>query len=313
MPQRTNLFQEVVEIVHRHLAPGALVEQSAMLVCRKTGTTREVDVVVRGNQAGHEVIVSVEAVGRARKADRPWVDSMVAKHADLPTDKLVLVSEKGFTKDARAAALASNAVPIAPEDLTGKSAPGLPALRPVVANLSNIDYGLAFSEPAPDSGWPKEPRVRTDKGVDVGSLMEVAKALYRQRISLILDELNVKDVSSDQVRRVHVRLDPDESGQLTMDVGGQRRPLFLENEDGAVYGIEWITLTGDLALSVSAQIPLKASRYDEISATVGYGEGQVAGRDALLVLTEQDAGEATLTLRIRPLPGYGPDSTSTND
>ena len=91
-----------------------------MLPSRSTGAPREVDVVIRSNQSGYEVVVSVEAIARSRKANREWVDQMVGKHADLPTSKLALVSEKGFTKDARAAALANHAVPLAPEDLAGK-------------------------------------------------------------------------------------------------------------------------------------------------------------------------------------------------
>jgi hypothetical protein len=117
VPKRTNLFQEVVEILHRHMAGDATVEASAMLPSQSTGAPGEVDVVIRAKQAGHDVIVSVEAMARSRKADRTWVDSMVGKHADLPTSKLVLVSQRGFTEDARAAALARNAVPLAPEDL----------------------------------------------------------------------------------------------------------------------------------------------------------------------------------------------------
>jgi predicted Mrr-cat superfamily restriction endonuclease len=116
VPKRTNLFQEVVEIIHRHMADDAVFESPAFLPSERTGADREVDVVIRANQAGHEVIVSVEAMARSRKADRQWVDGMVGKHSDLPTSKLVLVSEKGFTKDARAAAVTSHAVPLAPED-----------------------------------------------------------------------------------------------------------------------------------------------------------------------------------------------------
>jgi hypothetical protein len=70
VPKRTNLFQEVVEIIHRHMADGATVEASAYLPSQRTGSDREVDVVIRGEQAGHEVIVSVEAMARSRKADR---------------------------------------------------------------------------------------------------------------------------------------------------------------------------------------------------------------------------------------------------
>ena len=66
---------------------------------------------------------------------------MVGKHSDLPTSKLVLVSQRGFTKDAREAALASNAVPFAPEDLSGDDperdvVEAVPALWPKVVTFS---------------------------------------------------------------------------------------------------------------------------------------------------------------------------------
>jgi hypothetical protein len=68
VPKRSNLFQEVVEILHRHMAGNATVEASAMLPSQSTGALREVDVVIRAKQAGHDVIVSVEAMARSRKA-----------------------------------------------------------------------------------------------------------------------------------------------------------------------------------------------------------------------------------------------------
>lgn len=68
-----------------------------MLEQRTTGVLREVDVVVRSDIAGHEVIVGIEARASARKADLLWVETLLGKHEDLPTSKLVLVSESGFT------------------------------------------------------------------------------------------------------------------------------------------------------------------------------------------------------------------------
>jgi hypothetical protein len=157
VPPRTNLFQEVVEIIHRHMAEGATVEASAMLPSHSTGRLREVDVAIRGKQAGHEVIVCVEAIARSRKADRGWVDGMVGKHADLPTSKLILVSEKGFTKDARQAAVAKDAVPLAPEDLSsgdpdGAVVRGIPSLWPKVVTFSPESLSVKFAEEAP-LGW----------------------------------------------------------------------------------------------------------------------------------------------------------------
>jgi hypothetical protein len=101
MPPRTNAFQQVVATIHQHMAGDADLQESAMLRNRVTGAEQEVDVVIRSRPAGHEVIVSVEATDRGRKADIEWVQQMLGKHADLPTSKLVLVSGGGFTERAR--------------------------------------------------------------------------------------------------------------------------------------------------------------------------------------------------------------------
>jgi len=119
MPRRTNLFQQVVTIIYRHMVEDATVEESAMLRNRLTGEDREVDVVIRSTSAGHDIAVSVEATSGSRKADASWVERMVGKHANLPTNKLVLVSEGGFTPQARQLAQQENAVALAPEDLSG--------------------------------------------------------------------------------------------------------------------------------------------------------------------------------------------------
>lgn len=52
-------------------------------------------------------------------------------------------------------------------------------------------------------------------------------------------------------------------------------------------------------ISVS-KIRLTHGRLGE-KINFGYGEGKVAGRDALLVLSERDEGGGELTMRIRPL------------
>jgi hypothetical protein len=101
VPKRTNLFQEVIEIIHTHMAGDATVEASAMLCNARTDYEREVDVVVRSSAAGYPIVVSIEAVGRGRKATVEWVEQMLCKHKDLPTNQLVLVSQQGFTEQAR--------------------------------------------------------------------------------------------------------------------------------------------------------------------------------------------------------------------
>lgn len=96
MPRRSNLFHRVITLINASLAGYARVVESAMLRDKITGVEREVDLLITTNAAGYKVSIAIEVVSRARKSDTTWVESMHSKHASLPTDKLILVSEKGF-------------------------------------------------------------------------------------------------------------------------------------------------------------------------------------------------------------------------
>jgi hypothetical protein len=100
LPARTNEFQKIVYLVKYHFNDSAIVEESAMLSDLVTGKKREVDVCIHGDLAGHKVCISLECVEKSRKADVTWVEQMSAKHQRLPTNKLILYSKSGFTKDA---------------------------------------------------------------------------------------------------------------------------------------------------------------------------------------------------------------------
>lgn len=305
VPERTNLFQEVVEILHRHMAGDATVEACAKLPSRSTGALREVDVVVRGRQAGHEVIVSVEAVARSRRADRKWVDEMVGKHADLPTSKLVLVAQKGFTRDARAAALARNAVPLAPEDLPSSDHDrdvlrAVPALWPKVVTFTVEELGVKFAETAPKDGWGDRPPVVFVEDGALGDLMEVTERLYKTNFAALMEQIDVANTTQDAVRRFVFVSEPAEGEEMQLDVDGMPRTLYLLNADGRGYALRRITAVGRGEIRVS-KIPLTQGRLGDWQITFGYGEGRVGDRDALLVLTERDDGGGQLTVRLRPL------------
>jgi hypothetical protein len=308
MPKRTNLFQEVVEIIHRHMAGDAEVEASAMLPSRSTGALREVDVVIRGKQAGHETLVSVEAVSsRSRKANREWVDRMLGKHDDLPTNKLVLVSEKGFTKDARERALAAGAVPLAPEDLEGDNPESavikaLPALWPKVVTLKPEELGVKFADDdAPTTGWEIDPPIVVlDDSRVVGNLWEFVKLAYHENWVDLMQQIGVADVTEDETRSFRLHMEGQGGEDVAINLDDRPHPIYLLNANGRAYSLTWIEAKGTLEIRPS-KIPLKAARLGEVEMNFAFGEGQVAGRDALLVLTEGSGGKATLTLRIRPI------------
>lgn len=68
-----------------------------MLTDKITGEEREVDVLISSNASGYEINIAIEVIARQRRAGTPWVEAMHSKHSSLPTDKLILVSESGFT------------------------------------------------------------------------------------------------------------------------------------------------------------------------------------------------------------------------
>lgn len=269
------------------MAEGAVVEASAMLPSRTTGNLREVDVAIRGEQAGHEVIVCVEASARSRKADRQWVDQMLGKHDDLSTSKLVLVSEKGFTKDAREAALARDAVPLAPEDLSkGDSnravVAGIPSLWPKVVTFSPESLSVDFAEEAPQDGWEKDPPIAaTDDGTLV-NIWEVVRQAYGQHFRELMEQIDLANIKGDEVQEFTLVLEPQEGEVIQVGVDGEPKTIYLVNANGQGYSLRRIVVKGKGEIVVS-EIPLKHGRLGDVDVRFAYGEGKVGKQDALIV------------------------------
>lgn len=102
MPARTNEFQRLVTLLHTAVGQrfSAVVVESKFLVDRVTKKEREVDVVISTSSAGCDFNISVEVVSRSRPMSVTWVESMIAKHQNLATDRLILVSKSGFAASA---------------------------------------------------------------------------------------------------------------------------------------------------------------------------------------------------------------------
>lgn len=285
------------------MAADATVESSAMLSSRDTGALKEVDVVIRSRQAGHDVIVSVEAVAWSRPADRNWVDKQLGRHADLPTSKLVLVSQSGFTKDARAAALARNAVPIAPDDLTGGDPAGrvvaaVKSLWPKVMTFQMQTFSVKFDDDdAPKDGWPAEhPAVYADDSSRLAdTIEEFVKPVYEKNFPGLMEQIGLAGIAEDEERQFILVL-----GNLRPRVNGVERYACLLNDDERLYSLKSITVVGKGTIQVS-EIPLKHGRLGEVRALFSYGEGKVGGRDALIVASTTEGDDlGKLTIRVRP-------------
>jgi hypothetical protein len=101
MPVRSNPFQKLVTLINACIKdPRTRIQESAEFIDKTNGEKREVDIAITGEMGEYSIVISIEVVDTGRKADTTWVEKMNAKHAHLPTHKLILVSHKGFYKPA---------------------------------------------------------------------------------------------------------------------------------------------------------------------------------------------------------------------
>ena len=300
MPKRSNLFQDVVAIIHEHMARGATVEESALLRDKVTGLEREVDVVIRSAVVGQELVVSVEATATARPADAPWVEKMLGKHRDLPTNKLVLVSENGFTKAARQKAESAEAAALAPMDLSEGDPvfvvvnkltsiwPKLVALTPERATLTALrpDGRRVRCDATPDL------QVFRDDGEPVGGLAACLGALIEHNLEKVMDDINLANIAED--RDQHFSLIVGEPWTIQADDHTHVLALKHGSTD-ELHAIQRVEVMGRAVIEVG-KIDLTHQRLGEV--TYAYGESDIGAKHARLVLSEtEEGGQATLQLR----------------
>jgi hypothetical protein len=161
--KRTNTFRRVVTIVQRHMAGDAVeVVESAMVTPIGGGEPREVDALITTTVAGHTVHVGVEASKTKRRATVEWVERMIGKHQDLPTDRLVLYSGSGYTANARRKGEQHNLALIEAENLTDEEAAeqvlgGLKGIWPKFTTINILGAKVAVQSPLIWCGLTRRP------------------------------------------------------------------------------------------------------------------------------------------------------------
>jgi hypothetical protein len=234
MPKRSDLFQDVVAIIHRHMAGEAEVEESAMLVNRLTGDVREVDVVIRSQVAGHPVTVAVEATSGKRRANVGWVERMVGKHQNLPTDRLVLVSEGGFSAKARELAQREGAIALSPKDLEGENPSAqivgrLKSLWPKLLALTPERFRVFIERADGTAGWfraESDHLLFLEDGDPVATLNGFAHRLIQKRFPEIAEQLGMNRIAEDLDAWFSL-----ESEGLHGSNDSGRLPLFVRHEE----------------------------------------------------------------------------------
>jgi hypothetical protein len=301
MPRRTNLFQRAVRVLHENIAGEAVVEESKMLLDTDVGEPSEVDVVITTAVAGQEIIIGVEATAAGRKATRPWVDSMLGKHSSLPTDRLVLVSEAGFSKAARTKAEVNRAIPLAPEDLRGDEAVGivvnkLGAVFIKAFNLHMDEVAIRASVPgSSDSlefeGAPVGTPLFAPNGDLLGTVAETIKGDIDRRFVQIAEEMDLANVTEAETRNITLSVQgPIEAFQNSDSDRVPAGPacVRLDEVDGerAFFGpVQSITVKARLEFEVG-EIPLTHAKMTGLSPGFSFGEGNLGDRSATFVVDE---------------------------
>jgi hypothetical protein len=297
MPRRSNLFQDTIAIVHAHMACEASLEESAMLPQRTTGEPREVDVVLRSKIGSHEVVVSIEARASARKADLPWVESMLGKHAELPTSKLVLVSENGFTGPATRHAEAKGVIAVSPGDLAG----GHPGRR-VIDQLQSLHAEEVTLELQHMVMTARRPNGETTR-VRVPLNMNVYKAdgRYITMLNLLFESeraANFADFHRD-MSSPGGTLEANLHSRWSLPGGEVADEIYARWEQvdpPELQLIEEVVVLADVAVEQIPTIEMTARQLGDIAYS--YGEATIAGEHALVVVTADETG-GRLTMRPR--------------
>ena len=312
VPKRTNLFQQVIAIVHGHLAGDVTVEESAMLVSRSTGKPREVDVVIRSRVAGYEAIVKIEARATGRRADRTWVDGQIGKHADLPPGQLVLVSERGFTPDARVHAEANGVICYAPADLAADDpalgiVKALPALWPKQLSLT-YESGTALVDTPSGNRLrvrpvPPDAVLFDQEGAPIATFLDAFQLLLNEKFQELSHMIGLPDMEEDRDEPFTMGMGDGEN-PLVLVTNAEPRMIHLRYEDAnppELHGVLNLEMTGRAAIHVG-KIPLAHKRLRK-DVAYSYGEGTVGGNNALLVISETRDGTETASLRLRTPDG----------
>ncbi len=185
MPKRTNFFQQLIHYIYSEMVPaGFTVTESVLL------DQREVDILVEGEVAGTKLRIAVECRDRSRKNDIEWIDCLVGKYLDLDVQKVIAVSNSGFSQKARDKAAANRIEIRTPQQALSTDWPA-EFIKIGIGKLTRqtlLDRVHVETEP-PLMEQPKRTDVITDQsGNSLTTLDELLKDAYNRKILNDLQE-----------------------------------------------------------------------------------------------------------------------------
>jgi len=282
MPRRSNAFQRVTALLHAQLSVGATVTESEMIPDARTGELREVDITVRSEVSGYPVLVGIECADYRRRATVQWVETMLGKHADLPTDKLVLVASGGFSKQALRKAEACGAICLSLKDAENVEWTAIVGKLPV-AHLDIVNHKFQVSARLVGTDGQQ-----ITEEIALGAIITNAageNAVHASNLALAL--INRQDVGVIIMQHMHNNSLTEHDYTLAFTAGG---PMFVSRADGLRWQIAELFV---VLRSIRSQtvVPLEHGAMKD--SLVAFGEAKGDAGELRLAVIEK-AGRAPL-------------------
>jgi len=94
-------FEKVIHDIHAQLAPeGASVTMDDKIVGSESGVERQIDVSIRVNIAGYDILIVIECKDQGRPIDVTGMGSFTSLVKDVNANKGVMISSSGYTEAA---------------------------------------------------------------------------------------------------------------------------------------------------------------------------------------------------------------------
>lgn len=287
MPKRTTPFQAMVRIVREHYAqPGVTITESKLLRDAVTGIEREVDVVVEGQFDGEPMVISAEVIEHKRPATVTWVEQILRKHRDLPTNRLLLVSKSGFSANALSLieTEAGRVEALTPElvEVDGSA---------VVKRLyvDNVNYKPTRCIVQVQTGGEQI----TVQGEPMTDVYAADGTLLGPLSYLVQDAVNLEPVRHGLFAEAHKNPEKDKVKGFSLGLAMPQLGYHLKQvETGELHLIEGVEIWGDFSV-YQTEVPLTLTNLG--GRTYAAAEAPIAGRPAVWVGTNNRAAQ-TMTV-----------------
>lgn len=273
VPKRTNERQQIIELLKEMLVgPTCKVTPSKLLRDTVTSAEREVDVVAEYDVEGDVFVQSIEVTSTARPADVTWVEQMLRKHQNLPTDRLFLVSWGGFTSSARTLAETNaGVVLVTPEAVAGA------AMTLYADRLQLVPRKSVFVVQPPTSD-----KLRVVAEDDL-ALYSADRTFLGWAVGLVHKLLNQQPVMERVGRATHDHPERDDLHWFEVGIALQGVEIYLHQEDvDELHKVVEVDVSGDIAF---AQQPLEMEIRGFMEHRFAHGKAKLEDATSLIVAT----------------------------